>query len=229
MIRQFLKNIYFKLKWRGKLKFCLNDIIGFSSVFEGANRIGYKTSFGGRMGYGSYIGNYCDLRADIGRFTCIAGNVVTDNGLHPYKEPFVSVSPMFFSVLKQNGETFATETLFNEYRKVDDEFVVRIGNDCWIGEGVFIVGGVTIGDGAVVLARGVVTKDVPPYAIVGGVPARIIGFRYDEKTVKYLMETRWWDRPLSWIRGNWRLFSDMSKFKQNVITEESHVEDHNKG
>lgn len=225
MIRQYLKNIYFKFKWKGKLKFFLNDIIGIDSVFEGANSIGYKSSFGGRMGYGSYIGNYCNLRADIGRFTCVAANVVTDNGLHPFREPYVSVSPMFYSTLKQNGETFATEDLFNEYRKVDDKYVVRIGSDCWIGEGAFLVGGVTIGDGVVVLARAVVTKDVPPYAIVGGVPARIVGFRYDDPTISFLVKTKWWNRSIEWIKENWRMFSDMSRFKQNVIPEEFHSEE----
>lgn len=62
---------------------------------------------------------------------------------------------------------------------------MKIGSDCWIGTGVFLVGGIVIGNGAVVLAGAVVTKDVPPYAIVGGVPARILRYRYDEETINF--------------------------------------------
>ena len=75
--------------------------------------------------------------------------------------------------------------------------LVRIGNDVWIGADAFIRGGVTIGDGAIVAAHAVVTKDVPPYAIVGGVPARVIRYRFDEATIRELLALRWWDYDLS--------------------------------
>lgn len=68
-----------------------------------------------------------------------------------------------------------------------------IGNDVWIGYEAVILSGVTIGDGAIVGARAVVTKDVPPYTIVGGVPARSIRRRFDEETIKKLEALRWWD------------------------------------
>lgn len=70
-----------------------------------------------------------------------------------------------------------------------------IGNDVWIGSDVLIMGGLTIGDGAVLAAGAVVTKDVPPYAIVGGVPAKVIKYRFDEETIKELLELKWWDLP----------------------------------
>ncbi|HEY8384270.1 MAG TPA: CatB-related O-acetyltransferase [Microvirga sp.] len=70
---------------------------------------------------------------------------------------------------------------------------VTIGNDVWVGSGAIILSGVTIGDGAVIGAQAVVTKDVPPYAIVGGNPARVIRSRFDEARVAALLETRWWD------------------------------------
>lgn len=72
---------------------------------------------------------------------------------------------------------------------------VIIGNDVWIGTGVMILSGVTIGDGAVVGANAVVTKDVPPYAIVGGNPARIIRYRFDEEAIKKLLAIAWWNWP----------------------------------
>jgi virginiamycin A acetyltransferase len=72
---------------------------------------------------------------------------------------------------------------------------VVIGNDVWIGYGVRILDGVTIGDGAVIAACSVVTRDVPPYAVVGGVPARIIRMRFDPVTVQRLLSLAWWDWP----------------------------------
>jgi chloramphenicol O-acetyltransferase type B len=70
---------------------------------------------------------------------------------------------------------------------------VAIGNDVWIGQGAKILGGVTIGDGAVVAAWSVVTKSVPPYAVVAGVPARVVRQRFSEEIVERLLRIRWWD------------------------------------
>jgi virginiamycin A acetyltransferase len=70
---------------------------------------------------------------------------------------------------------------------------VVIGNDAWIGQGVTILSGVTIGDGSVVAARSVVTKDVPAYGIVAGNPVRLIRQRFDEATIARLLALRWWD------------------------------------
>ena len=84
-------------------------------------------------------------------------------------------------------------------KKLPEEFrcflPIRIGSDVWIGSHVIVMGGVTIGDGAVVAAGSIVTKDVPPFAIVGGVPAKIIKFRFPSETIKRLLEIRWWDLP----------------------------------
>lgn len=87
-----------------------------------------------------------------------------------------------------------------------------IGNDCWIGYKSSIISGVTIGDGAVVLAKALVTKDVPPYAIVGGVPAKIIGYRYTQDQINKLLAIKWWNWPLNKIKENSNLFLDLDKF-----------------
>jgi virginiamycin A acetyltransferase len=75
----------------------------------------------------------------------------------------------------------------------------RVGNDVWIGYGATILPGVTIGDGVIVASCSVVTRDVPAYAIVGGNPAAIIRYRYDESTIARLLQLRWWDWPIERI------------------------------
>jgi len=72
---------------------------------------------------------------------------------------------------------------------------VVIGNDVWLGQNAFILSGVTVGDGAVVAANAVVTKDVPPYSIVAGNPATVKKFRFDAETIERLLSVRWWDWP----------------------------------
>lgn len=72
---------------------------------------------------------------------------------------------------------------------------ITIGNDVWVGRGALILSGVTIGDGAVVAARAVVTRDVPPYAIVAGVPAKLVRRRFPERQVADLLDLRWWEWP----------------------------------
>ena len=84
----------------------------------------------------------------------------------------------------------------------DNKGDIVIGNDVWIGYESVILAGVTIGDGAIIAARAVVTKDVPPYTIVGGVPAKPIRKRFPEETIAALLALRWWDWPKERIRQN---------------------------
>lgn len=84
----------------------------------------------------------------------------------------------------------------------DNKGDILIGSDVWIGYEAVILAGVTIGDGAIIAARAVVTKDVPPYTIVGGVPAKAIRRRFPEETIQRLLELRWWDWPRERIARN---------------------------
>ena len=167
------------------------------------------------MGYGSYIAPHCEIVANIGRFTSIAPYVRTNRGLHPYTFPYATTCPMFFSTQRQNGHTFADRMMFDELRNN-----TIIGNDCWIGENAFLVGGITIGDGAVVLAGSVVTKDVPPYAIVGGVPAKVIKYRYDEDTIRFLLDFKWWEKDIKWLQQNWELLCNIEEMKRMSHSQE---------
>ena len=84
----------------------------------------------------------------------------------------------------------------------DNKGNIIIGNDVWIGYEALILSGVTIGDGAIIGTHAVVTKDVPPYTIVGGVPAKPIRKRFDDKTIARLLELKWWDWPEERIKAN---------------------------
>lgn len=150
----------------------------------------------------------CIVGASIGRFTSIAPFVRTNSGIHPISAPYATTCPMFFSTGKQCGKTFADRMMFKEVQKD-----VVIGNDCWIGEGVFLGGNITIGDGAVVMAGAVVVNDVPPYAVVGGIPARIVKYRYDDETINFLLKFKWWEKDLSWLKEHWELMCNIEKLK----------------
>lgn len=218
-VKKVYNYILCKYKWGKKCKFGFNTEIDTKSTFEGMSQIHPHTYFKGKLGFGSYIGSHSCLSANIGKFTSIAPYVRCNIGTHPYTEPYVTTSPCFFSLNprhSQNGSTFADKQLFDEVSLYDKQngIAIKIGSDCWIGEGAFFAGGIKIGDGAVVLAHAVVTKDIPPYAIVGGVPAKIIKYRYDKETIEFLLKVKWWNNSLEWFKKHWELLNDINKFKR---------------
>jgi acetyltransferase-like isoleucine patch superfamily enzyme len=214
-IKKFIKYFLCKINYRKNLKFDFSVSIGKNSVFEGMNKIHPDSYFKGMMGYGSYIGWNSFLDAKIGRYSSIAPFVRCNIGKHPFTK-FVSTSPVFYSKSQyKNGGTFTEMDRYEEtvYADKESKYGIVIGNDCWVGEGVFFVGGVTVGDGAVVLAHAVVDKDVSPYAIVGGVPAKIIKYRFDEDTIAFLMKIKWWEKDREWLIRNIGLMEDIEKMK----------------
>lgn len=221
LLKLVVKYVYLKFRKGTSVSFTLSSVPAMKAVFEGYNKLYPNVLFNGYMGIGSYIASNSSIQGKIGRFTSIAPYCKVIIGTHPYAYPFATTSPMFFSLEKQTGATFAKSQMINEYRCAEKDYPVVIGNDCWIGYGVSIVAGVTIGDGAVVLAGGVVTKDVPPYAIVGGVPAAIKGYRYDDDTIRFLLKIQWWNNSYEWFREYWHLMCDIDKLKTYYKSKQS--------
>ena len=138
------------------------------------------------LGKYSYIAKNSNIsNCVIGKFCSIGPNFCCGLGIHPTNG--VSTSPMFYSTARQNGVSLCKNDKTEEFKQT------IIGNDVFIGANVIVLDGVTIGDGSIVGAGAVVNKDVPPYAIVAGVPAAIKRYRFDEKTIDSLLRIRWWD------------------------------------
>lgn len=214
-VRSYIKRIYMSAKYnKNDVYFSKGVQLTLDCKFSSHNRIGRNSFFCGELGYGSYIGGYCSINAVIGKFCCIAPRVVTTRGNHPSKK-WVSIHPAFFSTEKQCGISFTDKNLFQE----KDIECVRIGNDVWIGDSVILVGSVKINDGAIVASGSVVTNDVPPYAIVAGVPAKIIKYRFEESDIKYLLNLEWWNKSEKWIVEHADYFEDI-KLLINKLREE---------
>lgn len=158
-----------------------------------------------QIGKGSYVAENSILSmVKIGRFCSIGPNLVCGFGRHPLNG--ISTSPCFYSTLKQNGMTYSCENKFEERKEI------VIGNDVYIGMNVSILDGVTIGDGAVIGAGAVITKNVPPYAVVCGVPAKIIKYRFSKDIIQKLLKIKWWDWDDQKLQDVERMFFNVEDF-----------------
>lgn len=143
--------------------------------------------------------------SDIGPFCSIASSVVI--GLVGHPTHLISTHPAFYDNT-QPLPYFMVEEL--KYQAPVEKTIV--GADVWIGHGAFLKSGITVGTGSIIAAGAVVTGDVAPYSIVGGIPAKEIKKRFDEKLCNDLLESRWWEQPKEKLKNFSAYFNDPEKF-----------------
>lgn len=173
-----------------------------------------------QIGYMTYAQtNFkCQPNTVIGRYCSIADNVRIGAANHP--TTWLSSNPFQYAYSEAEALKHPERYLkFNPYKKS-----CVVGNDVWIGAHAFILPGVTIGDGAIVAGGAIVTKDVPPYAIVGGAPSKIIRYRFDEPIIQELLNLKWWELPIEILYQNRVEFDNIQlaidqikKIKQDLV------------
>lgn len=210
--------IYIELKTKSILK--QGTYLNKGSKLSGRNYLGRDTYLTHTtMGYGSYVaekGRLIETR--IGSYTSIGPEVLCAFGRHPSHD-FISTHPAFYSALKAEGFTYVDETVFKEDVYLDRLKGIRvdIGSDVWIGARVTLLEGIKIGNGAIIAAGAVVTKDVEPYSIYGGVPAKKIGRRFeDDSLIEKLQTFEWWKLPPGDLKAMAKSFSDTDKFLKEI-------------
>jgi acetyltransferase-like isoleucine patch superfamily enzyme len=173
---------------RGKINIGPRSLIN-KCLLDGKIQIGSNTTINGpctefySIHHPIIIGNFCS----IARGTAI----------QEHNHDFDCVTSYFIKY-RVFGEKYGVDAI--------SKGPVVIGNDVWIGTQSVILTGVTIGDGAVIAANSVVSKDVPPYAIVGGTPAKVLKYRFSNEVIEKLLELKWWNWDLDRIKANKDLF-----------------------
>lgn len=141
----------------------------------------------------SYVSYNCTINnCVIGKFCSIAKGVKIGLGKHPIN--FISTSPLFYSPNNPLKTVLSKKLMF------EDNKSIVIGNDVWIGANVIVLDGVTIGNGAIIGANSVVNKDVLPYSIVGGVPAKEIKKRFSDEIIEKIQNSEWWQMPFHFFK-----------------------------
>jgi virginiamycin A acetyltransferase len=177
------------------------------------------------IGANSYMNNLGYIRDDvfIGRFCSIGRRVTIAAGGHYMGG--LSTSPLLSSGPEKRNYNTEEAKYMNFCEKTDQSRFTVIRSDVWIGDGAIVMPGVTIGVGAVIGANSVVTKDIAPYAIVGGAPAKHIRFRFPKEVCEKLLESQWWDLSVDYLKslsvGNvLRFIDELSAVQSRRVVED---------
>lgn len=191
---QVTKSTVSKMASIGDESIIVNSEIGDFCEIDRRNYI-HNSSIGCMTytGWNSYIG-----MCDIGKFCAISRNFDAGGGEHNYLSASMLTHDKFYQLI-----TSARPEPNTSVR-------IKVGNDVWIGQGVTILkkNGISIGDGAVLGSGAVVTKDIPPYAIAVGVPARVIKYRFRPEVIEELLNIKWWDWPMEIIKKYWEVLNE---------------------
>ncbi len=176
-----------------------NDFVNEPTMFEKNNILYHYPINNDKL----IIGKFCSIACGAKFLFNSANHNMSSLSTYPF--------PLFFEKWNLNKEN-VTESWNNKGNIV-------VGNDVWIGYEAVIMAGVTIGDGAIIGTRAVVTKDVPPYTIVGGIPAKIIRKRFSDEIISKLLEIKWWDWEKNRIQNNIEKIKsgDIERLKCNKI------------
>lgn len=184
-----LSKVSHKAKVQRRVQIFNSQVGDFSYVCAGSNVIF------------SEIGKFCSIGKD-----CILG-------LETHLLDNLSTSPIFTESRNAIGQSWVEKSTRYPFDKL------TIGNDVWIGNRAMIRGGLTIGDGAIIGAGAIVMKDVPPYAIVAGVPAKILRYRFSEDTIEALEKIKWWNWEEEKLKANRHLFQQPLDKKSVAVLE----------
>lgn len=193
-----------------------NPAVSLFAKIDNKSRISHKAKVYGHvqvtsssMGDYSYIGrNSRIIHADIGKFCSIASETKIGMGTHTLDK--ISTSPIFTEAKNGTKHSWVKTSAVNPFKRV------KVGNDVWIGVRTMVMGGVTIGDGAVIGAGSIVTKDVPPYAVVVGVPAKVIRYRFSQEQIEKLLSRPWWNLPIEQLKERIELFQSSDNISERI-------------
>jgi acetyltransferase-like isoleucine patch superfamily enzyme len=183
--------------------------------FEGPSSAKWmQIKSGVELGAYSYAVSGYFKSVSIGRYTSIGEDVQFGRGNH--SSVSISNSPIFSltSPLFNTSESWRSNRLLSEVVRHEELPRTYVGNDVWIGHGSFIKPGITIGDGAIVGAASVVTKDVKPFSVVAGNPARLIRMRFPDEVIENLLQIKWWEYDIADLDGI--NFGDITSVLQKV-------------
>ena len=204
-IKQNIKRLYLRLKY-SNVSIGSNTSISLNTKLSKGVKLIDGCFLGAcNIGTFTYIGSNSHFTfTDVGSYCSVGQEVICGMGTHPIN--FVSTYPGFYSQINAGSVWFGVSHDFQEQKQS------TIESDVWIGARAIIMGGIKIGVGAIIGAGAVVTKDVPPYAIVGGVPATIIRYRFDDEVIKRLLVSKWWEKDETTLRNLAIYMNDPQQF-----------------